>query len=96
MSVLCHENVHSQKTHCSQVSLVHILSNNVQSLKNTDLKSFFQNFHEKLSAVKTILGQKTSILSKLHYILDEKNQDAHFFFLLIFHEKITALAPILC
>ena len=85
MSVLCHENVHSQKTHCSQVSLVHILSNNVQSLKNTDLKSFFQNFHEKLSAVKTILGQKTSILSKLHYVMGPRSQYGVLF--LIFHKK---------
>ena len=44
-----------KKTHCSQV---HILSKYVQSLKNTALMSFFQNFHEKLSAVKPIFGQK--------------------------------------
>ena len=44
-----------KKTHCSQV---HILSKYVQSLKNTALMSFFQNFHEKLSAVKPIFAQK--------------------------------------
>ena len=44
-----------KKTHCSQV---HILSKYVQFLKNTALMSFFQNFHEKLSAVKPIFGQK--------------------------------------
>ena len=55
MPIFSQENVHSQKTHCSQV---HILSKYVQSLKNTALMSFFQNFHEKLSAVKPIFGQK--------------------------------------
>ena len=50
MPIFCQENVHSQKNT--------ILSKNVRSLKNTALMSFFQNFHEKLSAVKPIFCQK--------------------------------------
>ena len=56
-----------EKIHCSQV---HILSKNVQSLKNTALMSFFQNFMKiPLLFVKPIFGQNTSILSKLHFIM---------------------------
>ena len=50
----------SKKTHCSQV---YILSKKRPfSQKHCAPMSFFQNFHEKPPAVKTIFGQKTSIL----------------------------------
>ena len=40
---------------------------NVHSQKHYAPMSFFQNFHEKPPAVKTIFGQKTSILSKIYH-----------------------------
>ena len=50
----------SKKTHCSQV---YILSKKRPcSQRHCVAMSFFQNFHEKPPAVKTIFGQKTSIL----------------------------------
>ena len=54
---------------------------NTLSLKNTILLCHFcRIFDEKPPPFSPLFSQKTSILSKLHYILDEKNQDAHFFF----------------
>ena len=41
-----------------------------------------------------IFGRKTSILSKLLYIMGQKSQKDTLF--PIFHEQITALIPILC
>ena len=41
-----------------------------------------------------ILSQNTSILSKLHYIMDQKSIGYPFF--PIFHEKITAPMPVFC
>ena len=42
--------------------------------KHIALMSFFQTFHEKSPAVMPIFGKKkTSVLSKLHYILGQKS-----------------------
>ena len=56
MPIFCQQNVHSLKTHCSHV---HILSKNINSLKNTVLSYlFFQICHEKPTVVIPIFGQK--------------------------------------
>ena len=81
-----------KKTHCSHA---HISQKNVHSLKNTMLScAFFSNFSWKTPAVVHMIGQKTSILSKLHSILGQKSHRMPFF--PISHEKITALMSIFC
>ena len=81
-----------KKTHCSHA---HISQKNVHSLKNTVLSCvFFSNFSWKTPAVVHMIGQKTSILSKLHSILGQKSHRMPFF--PISHEKISALMSIFC
>ena len=81
-----------KKTHCSHA---HISQKNVHSLKNTVLSCiFFSIFSWKTSAVVHMIGQKTSILSKLHSILGQKSHRMPFF--PISHEKISALMSIFC
>ena len=55
---------------------------------------FFSNFSWKTPAVVHMIGQKTSILSKLHSILGQKSHRMPFF--PISHEKVSALMSIFC
>ena len=64
----------SKKTHCSHA---HISQKNVHSLKNTMLSCVFVSW--KTPAVVHMIGQKTSILSKLHSILGQKSHRMPFF-----------------
>ena len=53
---------------------------------------FFQIFHEKTPAVVHMIGQKTSILSKLYSILSQKSQyDALFSY--FSQKKLLLLCP---
>ena len=65
------------------------------SQKHSALMWFFFNFSWKTPAVVHMIGQKTSILSKLHSILVKKSHRGCPFFS-ISHEKITALMSIFC
>ena len=70
--ILSKTRLFSLKTHCSHT---HISQKNVHSLKNTVLSCvFFSNFSWKTPTVVHMIGQKTSILSKLHSILGQKSQ----------------------
>ena len=72
MSIFYQENTVLEKTHCSQV---HILSKNVQSLKNTVVRCyFFKIFRKKFLLSSSYLVKKTSILSKLNYIMGLRSQ----------------------
>ena len=64
----------------------------VHSLKNTVLLIIFSIFHEKLLLSCPHLVNKTSIQTKLHYIMCQKVNKMPF--LPIFHEKNNALMPI--
>ena len=64
------------------------------SQKHSALMWFFFNFSWKTPAVVHMIGQKTSILSKLHSILGQKSHRMPFF--PISHEKISALMSIFC
>ena len=55
---------------------------------------FFQNFHEKPLLSSPYLVKRTSILSKLHFILGQKSCRNAFFSIFVW--KITALMPIFC
>ena len=78
-----------KKTQCSHA---HISQKNVHSLKNTVLSCvFFFYFSWKTPAVVHMIGQKMSILSKLHSILGQKSQyDALFSY---FSQKLLLLCP---
>ena len=90
-NILSKTQVHSQKTHCSYT---HISSTNVCSLKNSCI--FFLNLYLKNPLFSCLyLVKKTSIMSKLHYIMGQKSQQDALFFP-IFHEKITTLMPTFC
>ena len=69
----CPENVHCLKTNHSHA---HILSKERPfSQKYSALMSFFQKFCMiNMSLSLPMCGQKTSILSKLHYIMSPKSQ----------------------
>ena len=72
MPIFCQQNANPLKTNCSHV---HILSKNLNSLKHTVLSyNFSQICHERPLAVVPIFGQKTSTLSKLNQIIDQKSQ----------------------
>ena len=72
MLIFYQKYVYSLKTHCSHT---HISQKNVHSLKNSVLScAFFSNFSWKTPAVVHMIGQKMSILSKLHSILGQKSQ----------------------
>ena len=64
--------IHFLKT--SVLSCSYFVKKRSFSQKQNALISFFQNFHEEPPAVKPILSQKTSILSKLRYIMGHKSQ----------------------
>ena len=65
------------------------------SQKHCALMSFFfQNFHEKPLLSSPYLVKRTSILSKLHFILGQKSCRNAFFSIFVW--KITALMPIFC
>ena len=60
------KNVQYLKKHCSYV---HILSRNVICMIKVLSCLFFQNLNDNSPAVMPIFGQKSSILSKLQYIM---------------------------
>ena len=83
--------VYSLKTHYSHT---HISQKNVHSLKNTMLSCvfYFSNFSWKTPAIVHMIGQKMSILSKLHSILGQKSQyDALFSY--FSQKKLLLLCP---
>ena len=68
---------------------------NVHSFRNTALMSRFSKFSSKTPCCHAHIWSKTSILSKLHYIMSQKSQyDALFF--PISQGKIIAFMPIFC
>ena len=72
MPIFCQKSIYSLKAHFSNV---HILSKKRPfSQKHIVLTLFFQISHEKLPAFIPTLSLKTSILSKLIYIMDPKSQ----------------------
>ena len=81
------------KTSCSHV---HILSKNINSLKNTVLSyHFFQFCHEKPPPVIPIFSHKKSKFCENYTIFGPKKSiGCHFF--PIFLVKITSLMPIFC
>ena len=65
---------------------------NIHSLRNTVLLCQLKKNHEKPPAVMPIFDQKTSILSKQHYIMSQRSQqDALFFRFLT--KKLSLLCP---
>ena len=65
---------------------------NVHSLRNTVLLCQLKKNHEKPPAVMPIFDQKTSILSKQHYIMSQRSQqDA--LFLRFLTKKLSLLCP---
>ena len=71
MSIFCQKRPFSKKNS----SHVHILLKNVPFFKNNVLSClFFIFFHKKPRTLMPIFGQKTYILSKLHYLMGHKSQ----------------------
>ena len=90
MSIFYQENTILEKTHCSQV---HILSKNVQSLKNTVVRCyFFKIFRKKFLLSSSYLVKKTSILSKLNYIMGLRSQYEPPTLIPIFGQKASILS----
>ena len=67
---------------------------NVNSHENTSLSYIFLGFLEKPLVGKPLFGQKTSIMSKMHYNMGKKVNGMPFF--PIFYEKFTAPIPMIC
>ena len=84
------KNVRSLKTHYSHDHFVEKTSI-LSELRNIVLLCQFKKKHEKPPAVMPIFDQKTSILSKQHYIMSQRSQyDALFF------RFITKKSSLLC
>ena len=99
------------KYHCALVSI--LCQKNAHSPKTKcSHVIFFQFFHEKPPAVKPVISHKTSILSKLKYIIGHKSQHNALFFRFLrkkprlschyfvkkspFSKKYPALKPVFC
>ena len=67
------------KYHCALVSILCQKSSHSPKRKCSNV-IFSQFFHEKPPALKPVISQKTSILSKLKYIIGHKSQHNAFFF----------------
>ena len=93
MPLFCQKNVYSLKN--TMLSFPYLVEKRPFSQKHRALMCFFfSKFSWKTSAVVHMIGQKTSILSKLHSILGQKSHRMPFF--PIYHEKISALMSIFC
>ena len=72
MTIFCQKNVHSLKN--KLLSCLYFVKKSILSKTLRSHVIFFQIFHEKPLLLCPYLVKKTSILSKLHYIMGQKSQ----------------------
>ena len=91
MPIFCQENVHSQKN--TMLWSSYFIKKRPVFQKHCALMSVFQNFHENSLLSSPYLVKKTSILSKLHYIMNKSKRRPFFTDI---SQKIIARMPIFC